>query len=405
MKPSFLAFFLVLVGCSGGGGGDWEKYGKGSESKMDPISVVKVESVARGTVSEFLATSATVESESQADVFPLATGRVLKVYKDDGDTVRRGDVLAVIENVSLDVGAERASSELGKLQADFDKLKVLHDRGAISDRELTDARHQLDAARSAEREALHTYGETKLRAPFSGVVAAREIRVGETASSGSRAFQVVDLSRLRVVAALPERDVGRVQVGQPTRLISAYDADRRAEGTVKRLAPVVDAASGTFRVTIELNGEQKQLRPGQFVSVEIEVEQKQDVLVIPKQALLYEDGLPVAYRMIDAPEPDEDEEEEEKADKGSWFSFGQSDEEQEKEGEDTPEVTHVAERVQLELGLVDNDFAEIVEGLKENDQVIVVGQSNLKDNSPIRVQDEVPDGGTAAAIDSVEEEG
>ena len=82
----------------------------------------------------------------------------------------------------------------------------------------------------------------------------------------------MDLSALRVVASLPERDLSRVRVGQTAKLISAYDDAVWTTGSVSRIAPIVDSMSGTFRVTLSLAPEQQVLRPGQFVSVELEVE-------------------------------------------------------------------------------------------------------------------------------------
>ena len=111
--------------------------------------------------------------------------------------------------------------------------------------------------------------------------------------------------------------------------------------------------------------------------------------------------------MIVAPEPDEDEKTEEGKDEASssWFSWDWAQQEDATDDEPEERPTHVAQRAPLELGLVDNDFAEIVSGLEEGDDVIVVGQSNLKDSAPVRLQTK-PDGNeAAAAIDEPEGEG
>ncbi len=342
----------LLLGCGG-----FDRSASDADGP-EPVTVVEVAPVATGEVSETLVTSAVVESEIQADLLPVTTGIVRSIHVEEGDRVEAGALLAVIDNVSLEAGAERASAELRHLEQELARLERLYTQGAISQRELTDARHRLDTARSSSREAQRSHGQTRITAPFDGVVAFREIRVGELASSSQRAFQVVDLDRLRVVASLPERDLARVRVGQRARLVAAYDETIGAWATVERVGPVVDSASGTFRVTLALEAEQSALRPGQYVSVRLEVDRRRDVVVLPRKGLAWEDGTPVAYRMAERPPEDEGDEEE----APGW----------------------IAERVRLSVGLVDDEGVEILDGLSPGDRVVVVGQSNLREGARIR---------------------
>jgi membrane fusion protein (multidrug efflux system) len=403
MKIIFLTLLFALSACSGEGGGDW---GAGSKDKLDPVSMVSVAPAALGTVSAYITTSAVVESVAQADVYPQATGRVLKVFKDDGDPVKKGDVLAIIENVSLGANADRTESERERQAAETTKLRALFEKGAISEKELSDAEFLLTSANTSAKEAKHTFGETKLRAPFDGVVAVREVRVGETASGGKRAFQVVDLNRLRVVAALPEREMPRVSVGQTVALASAYNTAHTATGQVVRLSPVVDANTGTFRVTIALQPSQNTLRPGQFVEVKIEVEQHVAVLTVPRPAVIYEDGMPVIYRMVDPPVPEETEEEEVEPKAGFWWFWADDEktdpEETEEEEAEWPKMA--AERVAVELGLMDDQLAEVITGVELGESIVVIGQSNLMDGALIRTPEMLPPSEKSAEKDADEPE-
>lgn len=403
---------LWLVACSSEGGGLPDHGGEEAEEKVEPATVVEVAEVTTGDVSDLLITSAVVESEAAADLYPAASGLVLSVHKEEGDAVRKGELLAVLDNATLDASAERTRAEVSRLQEQVDEARRLRAEGAISDRELVDLEHQLTSARTSAREASRTQAETRITAPFDGVVGAREIRVGELASSGKRAFAIVDLDRLRVVASLPERDVSRVKVGQLARLVSAYDDDAEAHGHVARIAPIIDATSGTFRVTIELDPGEDVLRPGQFVSVELEVERHEGVVVVPRPAIRYEDGAPVVYRMV--PEPEETEEEapaeggEEVAEEGgSWWPFGgadeaEADDETEDEAEEPREPGFVADRVLVTLGLSDLDSAEVVEGVAVGDQVVVVGHTNLADGARIRLPSEEPAEADAPEVEEAE---
>lgn len=402
MRELVILPWLALAACGSDEAGD--DNGKGEDRKpVDPVTVVEVAPVALGSVAEMLASTAVVESEAQADIIPSAPGVVLSLHKDEGDPVERGDLLAVLDNVSLGAGAERTRAEVQRLEQQVNDMRELHRRGAVSDRELADLEYSLRGARTSAREASRSFGQTRLTAPFAGVVASRNVRIGELAMNGAPAFRVVDLERLRVVTSLPERDLSRVAVGQPARLVSAYDAEVSGTGVVVRIAPVVDSTSGTFRVTLDLGAEQDALRPGQFVSVDLEVDRHDDVLVVPRKALVYEDGEPLVYLMVDPPPPEEDSDEdgEDAEDEGSswppaWWPFGggDADEDGDEDGaEDEDEgPKKVAQRTLVELGLVDDAAAEIVEGVAAGDLVITVGQSHLRDGARVRAID--PDAGT-----------
>lgn len=376
----------ALVAC---GSGEDEK-GEGRRKKAAPVTVVQVHVVERGAVGDVLLASATVEAEASADLSPAATGMVREVLVDVGDPVRKGALLAVIDNANLDAGEAVARSEADQLAARLAEAERLYGAGAVSAREVEDLRHQATTARIRATEASRSAGETRLTAPFDGVVAARDVRVGELASSARRAFQIVDLSTLRVRARLPERDLGRVRVGQPARLVSAYDAGRTAQARVERVAPVVDAATGTFEVLLTVDPGQDALRPGQYVSVELEVDRHADVVVVPRDAIVWDHGAPTLYRVEPAPpEPVEADAEGKKS--------GEPDEDEEKDEPPAPTgPVLVARRVEVRVGLQSQGTAEITEGVEPGDRIVVVGQTALKDGAKVREPAAAPEATGAA---------
>jgi membrane fusion protein (multidrug efflux system) len=380
-----LWLFACTGGDDGGSGGPEEHKGP----KPQPVTVVGVALAERADVADLLLASAVVESDSQADVLAAATGIVVSLAKDEGDPVRKGEVLARIDNVQLDASASRASDDLARLEKEVARLEDLHRRGAVSQNDLDTARYQLSTARITAGEATKTQGQTRLLAPFDGVVAVRDVRVGQMLSAGSRAFQIVDPARLKVVASLPERDLSRVAVGQTGRLISAYDAKSEASAVVTRISPVIDSNSGTFRLTLAVDPDQKALRPGQFVSLELEVDRHEAVIVVPRDAVVWEDGKPMVYRMVpEKPKKEEEKKEEAPAAAAtpSWWPFpaGTEDKPDTTEAKPDAEPPMVAERVFVDKGLTDQKNTEITRGLTDGEKIVVVGQSNLRDGARIR---------------------
>ena len=342
----------ALLACSGSLG-DNE-----ADEPIVAVTVVAVQAVQSGEVTDRLSTTSVVEAERAADVIPISPGVVLSIHADDGDVVKRGDLLAILDNVSLSAGAERSRADVARLEKQLIDMQKLHQSGAVSRRDLDDLEYQLQTARTNAREARRSFGQTRLTAPFDGVVARRNVKIGQLANSS--AFQIVDLSALKVVVDLPERDVGRVAVGQRVQLESAYDPELRGEGRVTRISPVIDATTGTFRATVEV--QEGALRPGQFVNTRIEVDRRSGVPVVPRDALLWVDGRPVVFVMIPASPPEEAE-----------------------VGEDPG---FVAARKLLEIGLLDDEGAEVLSGVALGDEVIVIGQSNLKDGARVRAAED-----------------
>lgn len=385
---------LALLGCAGGGG---EEKGPGGEEKAevqpDPRSLVEVAPVTPGSVGSHLVGAATVESEAQATIVPEATGVVTELLVEEGDAVKKGQVLAVLSSPTLEGGYAQATGELERAERDADSARRLYAQGALSKSELDVAEAALRAAKTTYAQASDTRGFTRLTSPITGTVAQRNLRFGELAGPQA-AFTVVDLDRLRVVVALPERDARRVHPGLPVELVSAYDDSVKASGKVLRVSPVIDAASGTFRTTVALDPGQV-LRPGQFVSVRIEVDRHDAVLTVPRRALVWEEGKPYVYRVAEmtpeeiAKEEEEAKKREEEAKKaspggGMSFSFGGGGEEEEKPPE-IPGPKRKATRLSVEVGYEDDELAEIVKGLSAGDQVVVVGNEALRDGARVRL--------------------
>ncbi|MCB9797409.1 MAG: efflux RND transporter periplasmic adaptor subunit [Alphaproteobacteria bacterium] len=423
-----LAAPLALGACSGGEGEETpaEGQGEGDEEaapRIDPRTLIEVTPVDRGLVADFLVSNGSVESVSQADLTPEATGTVVAIKAEEGDFVKRGQVLAIIENASLDAAAARAEAELAKAEVELARVQQLYDKGVVSEADLQDAKHLVKTATASAGEAQKSQGHTRLVSPIDGTVSSRSLRYGEVAG-GTPAFQVVDLEHLRVVVQLPERDLSRLRVGQRAELTSVYDTETKVEATVERISPTVDATTGTVRVTIALPEGERALRPGQFVSVRVEVDSHEDVLVVPRRAVVYEEGEPMVYVVREEEPPEEEPEEGAEAEGGGGGGGltmgggggrgrggrggggrgggggGGDDRPVKLRPSEVPGPYRVAHKIPVELGFVNDDSAELVSGVEAGDPVVSVGQSNLRDGAWVRL----PDDPTLADIEASKED-
>lgn len=402
MSRCFLSLlFLTLAACGGGDErgkrrGGW---GKGGGDKLaDWRILVEAAPVSRGSVASELVTHGSLESEAMADITPEAGGVVTEIRAEEGEMVSRGQVLAVLSSPSLEAGSERASVELSQARRRFEQSKALHGTGAISDSEFLEAQDAFAIAKASFNEARGTRGFTRLTSPIDGTVALRNVRLGELAGSAGPAFQVVDLERLRVIVNMSEGDLAHLEKDQTVTLAGTYDREARATGSVLRVSPVVDQTTGTVRVTIAVDpmtDEGPNLRPGQFVEVRIEVDRHDDVLTIPRKAVQWLDGSPIAWRVIDRPEDKKGEGKDKDKDKDNADEDGESffaklfadDEKEEKTKSDPWEGVprRIVERVNLSIGYTDADWAEIQEGLTEGDLVVTVGGDGIRAEAEVKL--------------------
>ncbi len=397
MSPIIITIFLLLFnGCDWGDKhgkhGAWSKGSEDHSKVADWRVLVESVSAKTGTVAKELVTHGTLESETMADITPEAGGVVTAIKAEEGDTVRKGQVLAILSSPSIEATSERARLELAAAQRKFGQAEKLHRSGAISDTEFLEAKDAFAIASASFKEASGTHEFTRLTSPVDGTVAIRNVRIGELASGAEAAFQVVDLNRLRVIVNLSEGDLTHLSVGQPVSLAGTYNTRLRAKAAVLRISPIVDATTGTVRVTLAvepMTADGPHLRPGQFVEVRISVDQHENVVTIPRSAVRWLDGSPIAWRIIEKPPQKKENKYGKDKDKPGFFDKLFADDDAEKDT-DKPDPwagvpRRIVERVNLSLGYTDADRAEVSAGLAVGEQVVTTGGDNLRPDAEVKL--------------------
>ncbi len=344
---------LPLVGVGAGGcKGFMEKLNAGEgdddDSAEEEATVpVRVMLARKGSVETTVGSSSTVASLHQVDLIVEVSGTVVGVKVEEGDAVAKGAVLATLDNPLARGERDRTLASFRKAEEDLERLRPLQAQGFISENEWNEAVHAHGLAKTSYGQAQASLDDTILRAPFSGTVTFRDIEVGENVSLGKRVFQVVDMEHLEVEIHLPERHLTDLRVGQTARIHSDF-SELSANGTVARIHPTVDPTTGTVKVTVGLEQETTVLRPGMFVNVDVVTATQADAILVPKRAVVYEDGEPVIYLVRE----------------------------------------ELAVRVRTGPGQEQGDEREVAEGVAEGESVIVMGQTALKDGALVSVQTE-----------------
>lgn len=235
--------------------------------------------------------------EHQLDLAAQRDGVVAKIYFDSPSRVKAGALLAKLDDrqISANLEAARAktrgieaeiknwTAEAEVFKADYARAQRRYDLGLISDEELQHAKYkaeseqwdiqrvteQRNTAEQDERSLELEYEKTKITAPFSGLLARRYVREGQNIAKGDRLFWITAESPLLMRFTLPERLFGRVHHGQQFEITSVDLPGEKHVANVHEVSPVIDPASGTFEVLVEIVGNHGGLRPGMTAALHV----------------------------------------------------------------------------------------------------------------------------------------
>ncbi len=335
-----LAVF-VLAACGG------EQTAENESTDKAPVERIPVEvaDARLGSISAYYAATATLEADGQARVVPRMAGQVVELLVEEGDFLKAGDVMARIDDERLRLELTRAEADLSRLQQDFNRHREMHQRSMISTEAFERLKFEFDAQKAQHDLVKLELSYTNITAPINGVVSERMIRVGNMVNTVDPIFVLTALDPLRAVLHVPESELSRLLRGQSAVLRADALPGEEFLGEVARISPVIDAESGTFRVTIELSDASGRLRPGMFGRFSIVYDQRDNVVMVPVDSVLTEDGRSAVFVISD--------------------------------GE--------AERRPVIPGYRNNGDYEIIEGLAVGERVVVTGQASLRSGSPVLV--------------------
>jgi membrane fusion protein (multidrug efflux system) len=351
----------VTAGCqakAGKPGMDNKEKGKdtdGDEDKEEAVPVVPG-AVERGSIAAVISAASTIEAEQQVTIHAESTGRIVALKAEEGDKVKKGEQLARIRFDAQSSALLRANTSLAKAEEDFSRAEQLYREGVIGKEEFERAQNTLDLARLDVKDRNREIRNTKIVAPFTGTITERFVAEGAFVSNGAQVLSITDFNSLVARVYVPEKELDRLRLGQEAKIVGKAAKGRAGVGTVDRIAPIVDASTGTVKVTIklpvDLSGPGRFL-PGMYAEVTMTTEEREDIPLVPKSAVVYDEEQTYLFVIPEA-----------------------------SEGEELR-----ATRVRVETGLQDAERVEIVDGPAPGEKIIIAGQSGLKDDALIVLVD------------------
>ncbi|HXK59052.1 MAG TPA: efflux RND transporter periplasmic adaptor subunit [Acidobacteriota bacterium] len=359
----------------------------GKKPGQDTAVPVELAEAVSGQISSFLVSTTNLRALRDVDVASQIEGVVKSIEAEEGDFVEAGEVLCRLDDTQLKIRLQTAEQRLAQARLqlekgrvrqektevqikngreDLERYKRLYEDKLVSVRDVAlleykveELEHDQRVSSSETRELSHRVEEleaeiaqvnleisrTLIRAPFSGYIVERMVDLGQVVRNLAPVFKLSDFSPLFADVHLAETEAGQVRPNQSAIIRLGSKLSEQVPAHVARISPVVDQSSGTVKVTVEMKKAQGAFKPGAFVRVEIKTDTRENAVLIPKRAVLEEDGQHFVYV----------------AEKDN------------------------ANRVAVDLGYQRDDQVEVLTGLKPGQQVVVAGQGALKKGSKIRV--------------------
>ena len=334
-----IACVLLLCACQQG-----EHTDENDEEEVQPIPV-ETSTPVRGDVLAVYSGTAPIEAFAEADVIAKVEGEIREVLVEEGDEVEEGQVLARLDGDRLRLELNEWNARLRKMQRDFERNKDLREKGLLSEGDYERLQFDLESLQASYNLARLELDYTQIRAPITGVISERYIKLGNTIRVGEPLYRVTSLDPLVAYLHVPEREYQQITADQPVAIDIDALNDTEILATVTRISPIVDPETGTFKITVEISDDSRRIKPGMFGRVSIVYDRHENVLQVPRSAIIEEMGTESVFVV-----------------------------------EDDKAVRRV-----VKTGYGQNGMIEVTEGLDDTDHVVTVGQIGLKPDSAVTV--------------------
>ena len=343
---SLLATVLVLAALAGAYWWVTERGASGGQARGPggpPGVVVEATEAIRATSVRKLKAIGTLSSNQSVLIRPEIAGRLTDIHFQDGMSIAAGDPIATLDTSVLAAELVSAEASLALRQQEFQRAEELLARGAGTAQRRDEARAALLSAEAAVDLARAQLDKTDIVAPFDGVLGIREVDVGDYLTPGDVIVNLEQMAPIKIDFEVPERFLTDLAVGKEIELRSDAYPGEVFDARIGAIDPRINPRSRGVRVQARADNAELRLRPGQFVSVTVRVDERLGAVFVREQAVVPNAESPFVYRVVDG----------------------------------------AVERVPVTTGARIANHVEIFDGLAPGDLVVTAGQQRLGDGAQV----------------------
>ena len=333
----WIAPVMVMAGC-----GKSDVAGPGG---FPPVQVVAV-AARQQQVVESLSLVGTLAANESVEITSETDGVIQEIPFLEGERVEEGRLLVRLDESKLAAAVAEAEANFKLSAATYERSRQLFRDRLISQQEFDQAAATFEFNQAALDLKKRQLKDTRIYAPFEGVVGARQVSPGQVISKNQTITWLVDLDPIKVEVDVPERFLGQLRVGQSIELRVAAFPGREFQGTVFFISPFVDPATRTALVKAEIPNESLELKPGMFANLDLTLKIRNEAIVIPESAITLS------------------------GDRATVFTITSS---------------NTAALREVQIGVRMPGHVEIARGLSRDEKVVVEGLQKLRPGAPVRI--------------------
>jgi RND family efflux transporter MFP subunit len=318
-----------------------EQVQKADTLKTEIVRTIKLEKV---NISRTIDYTSTLAAFKEIHLAPASPGRIEKINVEVSDRVTQGQILVQMDRTQL----QQAKINMLSLETDFKRLEELKKTESIADQQYDQIKARYEIAKSSFD---FLSENTQLKAPFSGIISGKYFEDGEIYSGApnpaigkAAVVSIIQINNLKALVSISAQYYPVISLGTQADVKSDIFPDIIFKGEVYRIYPTIDNATKTFIVEVKIQNENIKLRPGMFSKIKLDLG-KGSALLVPSIALVKQTGTNDMYAFINE--------------------------------------NNIAVKKLVKSGRIIDDKTEILEGLSEGDELIIVGQNKLETQTPI----------------------
>lgn len=294
---SWLALFLALL--LGFPIPSSEVFGQPPGPSGPPAMPVEAVAAKTGTISTDITAVGSLRASESVVIRPEITGRIAAIHFDEGQAIQQGAELITLDpdEYRAQLAESMAAVRLDRLN--FERSRELLKKKLISQQQYDEAVAKLAASQAKQNLDQARLSKTELRAPFSGILGLRQVSPGDYVQPGQNIVNLEAIDPLKADFRVPETYAAHVHAGSKVQFSVDAFPDRTFEGTVYAISPRIDETTRTLLLRARVPNPKGELRPGMFARVRLELERRDNAVLVPEEALVPMGDDLFVYRIVD----------------------------------------------------------------------------------------------------------
>jgi membrane fusion protein, multidrug efflux system len=309
----------------------------GNRVRLVPVETINIQP---DSFDDYIRVSGIVEAIEDATISSENSGRILSI-RQRGELVRQGEIIANMDDRLSRAQFEAAQTNFELANDTYERLQSLYEEEIISTQDYQSARAQRDQARAQMNQAEKQLRDTHIEAPFTGRIEERFVNTGELINPGMPVVRLVNSDIVRITAGIPERYASQIKEGTRAQINLRAGSDASFESQVTFVGNVIDSATRTLPVEIEISNVDGAIKPEMVVDIHIKRETIENAIIVPRTAIVRDES-------------------------GTNLFVVRND-----------NGVKEAELVPVTTGFASGPIIEILEGLLGGDEVVITGISTL----------------------------